>query len=133
MFDFNTDEPLERVQHSAATAAFAVCLAMITSLVLIGLISVQRLLEDPFLDHGADYIHVSSDIDVLIRTLQARFKEAQGRKLPKRDFAAAIDGDVRYDLDGFPPPDLEYLNDGVMSQSQTKEKEGNCDNDNGKP
>ena len=120
VFDFDSNQPTERIKQSAATAAFAICLALVTALVLVGLISVQRLLEDPFLEHGADYIDVERDIEALTQSLQARFRAAERRNIPKLDFAAAIERKIRYDIDGRFEQELELLDSPTRTKQAAK-------------
>jgi hypothetical protein len=74
-FDTVSTKPL-----AAGIVAFAFCLSILTSVVLIGLINVQRMMEDPFIENGIDNVRVKRDFSELNSSLQEAYLSTPGAK-----------------------------------------------------
>jgi len=62
---------------------FSIVLSCLTSIVLIGLINVQRSLEDPFTEEGIDTIHVRYDLKTTRRFIDAQLERAKAKQMPR--------------------------------------------------
>ena len=84
---FTVDTESEVVSASTATSyAFALCLSLFTTLVLLGLINAGRRLEDPFTGQGIDDIRVSEDCESFRMFLTENFERAKKRRRQRKEF-----------------------------------------------
>lgn len=115
VFSVSTGVPIEIETTSATNVAFAILLSLITSIVLIGLIAVQQLLEDPFTKLGIDSIDVESDLVILKSIVKQQYELANARQTDRLDFARVYDAPMRYSV--------QISNDGVIEVNSFKRSE----------
>eukprot|EP00242_Pyramimonas_sp_CCMP2087_P004145 CAMPEP_0198216852 /NCGR_PEP_ID=MMETSP1445-20131203/59981_1 /TAXON_ID=36898 /ORGANISM="Pyramimonas sp., Strain CCMP2087" /LENGTH=309 /DNA_ID=CAMNT_0043893273 /DNA_START=195 /DNA_END=1121 /DNA_ORIENTATION=+ len=76
---------------SETNSTFAVMLSCLTSIVLIGLINVQRSLEDPFTEEGIDSIRVKYDLKTTQRFIDAQLVRAKLKQRPRVAYEPTLD------------------------------------------